>query len=285
MQILPLGLGLLISSPFISLLAASLLGVPAIWGDYFCILLTFFLIFIACVIIIRNLFKSDKIDVISRIFQNTFVILALTALLLFTGIWLFYLAYTADEGGEIGLLFGLLIISIGLTQSYYIFNFLKNKNNLEKNLQNQHIQNSKLRLLIIMAITSLAVWGSFFLYELIIKQAINAYMFEHDPTILRSNPEDLKPTSSMYSIPNVSVAISTSECQSLSCIIATKENIPFGIVQFDSSDKIQASTTYEVFVCDPRCGNNTYLNDWNRKKCVSTKDATLTLNIPDNSCY
>lgn len=278
MQTLPLGLGLVISSIIAYAFPQLIFGIDSIWSRFFGTIFFLIVNFFALAIFIRNFFKAKSPNLLDRFFQSIKVISYLTLFVLFCGIFLIYLdnrPETSDRGPIS--IFGSIVASFGLAQGYLIYNFLKRR----RDLSNQTPERKSTALLAILLIIGAfpLVLGAFIMFSF----TYNLISSFFGPPFLFSDPN------ARYStyVPKraVSIAISTPGCKILSCIVATKEFVPFGVVAFDSNDKIQPSTPYDVYVCEPRCGTNVYLPMWDGKRCISTKDATLTLNVPGASCY
>jgi len=278
MQTLPLGLGLVIASLIAYGLPQLIFGLYSIWSQFLGTFLFLVVNFFALVIIIRNFFKAKSLNLLDLIFQNTKVISALTFFVLFCGLFLIYLD-NRPEASDRGLasIIGIIITSLGLAQVYFIFNFLRKRPELPGPIQESK-PSALLAILVIIAALPV-VFGTYMVFS----YAYNLISSFFGPPYLFTDPNAQYPTPLPQRF--VSVAISTPGCKSLSCIVATREDVPFGVVEFNSRDKILPSTPYDVYVCDPRCGTNIYLPMWDGKQCMSTKDATLTVNIPDAFCY
>ncbi len=121
MQTLPLALGLLVTSLFAYAIPQLIFGVYSVWSRVFGIFLFFLVIFVAIIIIIKNSFKAKWLNFLNPIFQNVQIILGLIFLVFFLGLYTIYLGFTASEGGEFALIFGLPPIALSIAQLFYIY--------------------------------------------------------------------------------------------------------------------------------------------------------------------
>ena len=282
MQTLPLALGLLATSLFAYAIPQLIFGVFSVWSRVFGTIFFFIVVFVAITIIIKNSFRAKWLNVLNPIFQNVQIIQGLTFLVFFSGLYTIYLGFTASEGGEFALIFGLPPVALSIAQLFFIY---KTKYPSIQPSQTIHTEAgqrkfSGLSIAFISVGATIAILVLFFL----LRAGLNyteylAYSLTHSP-LPTGQPDP--------PLPIEYLEVRTAGCESDSCIVVRSEGgsddkLPLLLNSYNN--KIQPSTAYEVTVCKPNCQSGTYVSVWKRKQCFSTKEGTLTLHVSNNTCY
>jgi len=191
---------------------------------------------------------------------------------------------------------GLVIMSIGYMSFEFnkrFFNKIKTDNPQTANKINTNPQRNKSAnyIPLLIGICLLAVLVGAYFFRLAqgptqttqpASKSVNTYSASASP--LTQTPPNFSTQSALTNTPYF-IAVESPACNALTCIVAIKENVIEKITTLNTTNNIQASTNYDVFVCMPNCGTGTTITGWKRKQCLSNPQGILTINLNNNSCY